>query len=128
MRFLLDTQLILWWEMGHASLPAQARDLIDNNDQGVYISRASLWEMAIKLSLGRLRVDLERFVKETEQHGFQWLGITNQHLFAVVNLPVFEDHKDPFDRLLVAQSLTEPLILLTGDPKLAQYGTSVRVV
>lgn len=128
MRLLLDTHLILWWEAGHPALPSQARALIENNDQGVFASRASLWEMAIKASLGRLRVDLGKFVENTEKHGFRWLDITNQHLFAVAALPVFEDHKDPFDRLLVAQSMTEPLVLLTVDAKLGRYGPSVRVV
>lgn len=128
MRLLLDTQLILWWEMGHAFLPALARELIENNEQGVYLSRASLWEMAIKVSLGRLRIDLEQFVRKTEQQGFQWLDITNHHLFAVAILPVYEDHKDPLDRLLVAQSIVEPLVLVTADAKLGSYGSTVRVV
>jgi PIN domain nuclease of toxin-antitoxin system len=114
--------------MGHAFLPALARELIENNEQGVYLSRASLWEMAIKVSLGRLRIDLEQFVRKTEQQGFQWLDITNHHLFAVAILPVYEDHKDPLDRLLVAQSIVEPLVLVTADAKLGSYGSTVRVV
>ena len=128
MRLLLDTHLILWWELGHPALPAQARDLIEHNDQVVYLSRASIWEMAIKISLGRLKLDLDKFIGNTERQGFRWLDITNQHLLAVAKLPVFEDHKDPFDRLLVAQSMTEPLILLTVDGKLKRYGSSVLIV
>lgn len=128
MRLLLDTHLILWWEAGHPALPRLARELVEHNDQGVFVSRASLWEMAIKAALGRLRMDLEKFAANIEAQGFQWLDITNPHLLAVAKLPVFDDHKDPFDRLLVAQSLTEPLVLLTVDSKLARYGTTVRVV
>lgn len=96
--------------------------------EAVFVSRASLWEMAIKISLKRLRVDLAQFIQSVEMQGFEWLDIRNEHLFAVSSLPVFDDHKDPFDRLLVAQSLTEPLILLSCDEKLARYGTTVRVI
>ncbi|SBT08306.1 conserved hypothetical protein [Candidatus Accumulibacter aalborgensis] len=128
MKLLLDTHLILWWEAGHPALPGQAREMIESNDKGVFVSRASLWEMAIKLSLGRLRLDLDKFVGNIEAQGFQWLDITNPHLLAVATLPIHDDHKDPFDRLLVAQSLTEPLILLTADAKLARYGATVRMV
>lgn len=128
MRLLLDTHLILWWVAGHPALSRQARELIERNDQGVFVSRASLWEMAIKVSLARLRVDLNKLVDTVEMQGFQWLDITNVHLLAVAALPIHDDHRDPFDRLLVAQSLSEPLILLTGDTKLARYGTTVRVL
>ncbi len=128
MRVLLDTHLILWWEAGHPALPDQAREWIECSDEGVFLSRASLWEMAIKISLGRLKLDLEEFIRNTEQQGFRWLDITNAHVLAVAALPVYEDHRDPFDRLLVAQSQTEPLILLTVDAKLGRYGTSVRVL
>jgi PIN domain nuclease of toxin-antitoxin system len=94
----------------------------------VFVSHASLWEMAIRLSIGKLRIDLPRFAKQIEATGFEWLDIRNAHLLAVATLPLFEDHRDPFDRLLVAQSSTEPLILLTADAKLERYGATVRVL
>lgn len=128
MRLLLDTHLILWWEGNHPKLPQGVRQTVLEQSEAVYVSRASLWEMAIKISLGRLRVDLARFVDAVESQGFEWLNIRNDHLLAVAELPTFDDHKDPFDRLLVAQSLTEPLILLTVDDKLARYGNTVRIV
>ena len=127
MRVLLDTHLVLWWQADHPSLSAAAKLLVMNAD-AVFISQASLWEMAIKVSLGKLRVDLPRFSAEIEAQGFQWLPIRNEHLLAVATLPVYEDHRDPFDRLLVAQSLTEPLVLLTADGKLERYGAMVRRV
>lgn len=119
---------ILWWEAGHPNLPLSVRHLVLEQAEAVFVSRASLWEMAIKISLKRLRVDLAQFIQSVEMQGFEWLDIRNEHLFAVSSLPVFDDHKDPFDRLLVAQSLTEPLILLSCDEKLARYGTTVRVI
>jgi PIN domain nuclease of toxin-antitoxin system len=127
-RLLLDTHLVLWWEVNHPRLSKSARDLIQNSTEPVFVSRASLWEIAIKLSLGRLRMDLDKFIVNIEAHRFKWLDIKNEHLLAVATLPVFDDHKDPFDRLLVAQSLTEPLVFLTVDSTLARYGSTVRVL
>ena len=92
------------------------------------MSRASLWEIAIKISLKKLEVDLPRFIRNAEATGFEWLDIENEHLLAVAALPVFDDHKDPLDQLLVAQSLAEPLILLTTNAKLARCGSTVRVI
>ena len=66
--------------------------------------------------------------ESNEQHGFEWLDIKNHHLLTVAALPAFDDHKDPFDRLLVAQSQTEPLVLLSADVTLARYGPTVRVI
>ena len=114
MRLLLDTHLILWWQGMRAKVPSAAR--------------ASLWEIAIKINLGKLGVDLSKFCEKVAADGFSWLPIENAHILRIAALPAFADHKDPFDRLLVAQSLSEPLILLTADVKLARYGSTVRVV
>ena len=128
MRLLLDTHLILWWQGMRARVPAAARNLIEGTDAPVYVSRASLWEIALKVNLGKLRVDLPRFCERVVADGFSWLPIENAHILRVAALPAFADHKDPFDRLLVAQSLSEPLVLLTADARLARYGSTVRVV
>ena len=127
MRLLLDTHLVLWWEAGSPKLPGGLTSLVDQADV-VFVSRASLWEIAIKLSLGKLRLEIAAFADSIGKHGFEWLDITNRHLINVAALPLFEDHKDPFDRLLVAQSLTEPLQFLTVDKRLARYGETVRVL
>lgn len=128
MKVLLDTHLLIWWEANHPRLPATVTQRVCNEAEMVFISRASLWEIAIKVSIGRLKMDIAKFSDNVEKHGFVWLDIKNEHLLAVAALPVFDDHRDPFDRLLVAQSQTEPLVLLTADSKLARYGSTVRVV
>lgn len=127
MKVLLDTQLVLWWEAGSPRLPTELRTTVDKADV-VFISRASLWEVAIKVSIGKLRLNIERFAENIEKHGFEWLDIRNAHLLAVTTLPLFPDHRDPFDRLLVAQSQSEPLMLLTADARLGRYGKVVRVL
>jgi len=128
MRLLLDTHLVLWWEANHPRLPKRVTELVCNEAEAVFVSRASLWEIAIKISIGRLKMDIARFTHNVEQHGFEWLDIKNDHLLAVATLPAFDDHRNPFDRLLAAQSQTEPLVLLTADSALARYGSTVQVV
>lgn len=128
MKLLLDTHLAIWWEANHRRLPATVIELVQHQADSVFISRAALWEMAIKVSIGRLKIDLAKFIGNIEKHGFEWLDIRQEHILAVAALPTFDDHRDPFDRLLVAQSLTEPLLLLTVDAKLGRYGSTVRVM
>ena len=127
MRLLLDTHLVLWWEAGSAKLPNTLRPLVGQAD-AVFVSRASLWEIAIKTSIGKLRLNVAKFAENIERHGFEWLDIKNAHLITVTALPLFDDHKDPFDRLLVAQARSEPLLFLTSDQRLARYGEMVKVV
>ena len=127
MRLLLDTHLVLWWEAGSPRLPQEAISLVDQAD-AVFVSHASLWEVAINVSIGKLRLDIDKFAASVDHTGFEWLDIRHAHLIRVAALPLFDDHKDPFDRLLVAQSQSEPLLFLTADQKLARYGDAVRVL
>ncbi|MCP9848808.1 type II toxin-antitoxin system VapC family toxin [Cyanobium sp. Morenito 9A2] len=127
-RLLLDTHLVLWWIGDHPRLPKAAIGLIRDPDNEVHVSQVSLWELAIKSSLGRLDADLARLEQCIPAQGFRWLPIRNQHLLAVAELETSPLHHDPFDRLLVAQSRCEPLRLLTSDRQLAAYGPTVTVL
>jgi len=127
-RLLLDTHLLLWWLSGDERLPQQAIDQVMAPASEVFVSQASLWEMAIKCSLGKLRVDLAELEAQIPRQGFHWLPITNSHLLAVAKLDSNDEHRDPFDRLLVCQSRIEPMRLLTADRQLAGYGASVQVL
>lgn len=128
MKLLFDTHLALWWEAGHTRLSKEIVQWVRNEAEAVFVSRASLWEIAIKLSMGRLKLDIAQFARNIEKGGFEWLDIKNEHLLAVAALPTFDDHRDPFDRLLVVQSQTEPLLLLTADAALARYGSTIRLI
>jgi PIN domain nuclease of toxin-antitoxin system len=121
---LLDTQVALWALAGHRRLPREARRLIDAND--VVVSAASIWEVAIKAAIGKLDADPAEVRAALAPSGFGELPVTGEHAARVATLPAH--HRDPFDRLLVAQSLVEGLTLLTADVQLARYGGSVRVV
>jgi PIN domain nuclease of toxin-antitoxin system len=83
--------------------------------------------MAIKVSLGKLRIDLPRFCRAATDSGFEWLEIREAHLLKLAQLPLQETHKDPFDRLLIAQCQSEPLFLITADQALGAYGNLVIV-
>ena len=128
MRLLLDTHLLLWAIASSRRLTAAARSLIEDADNEIYFSAASLWEISIKSALRRndFTVDPEVFHRALPESGFIELAVTGAHAVGVARLPAI--HRDPFDRLLIAQCLHEPLILVTNDAMLRGYGTGVRVV
>jgi PIN domain nuclease of toxin-antitoxin system len=120
-RLLLDTHLLLWALARPSKLSAAARRQIDSAD--VYVSAASIWEISIKTALGKLVANPSEVLEAIEPAGFSMLSITGQHAAKVAELPAL--HKDPFDRMLVAQASVEPMILLTNDDALAAYGSFV---
>ena len=123
MNLLLDTHVLIWWDEGR-QLAANAQRAIADADS-VYVSAASAWEVAIKIGLGRLRPS--RTVEQaTHESGFLELPVTFRHAERVARLPTH--HRDPFDRLLVAQAVTEGAVLLTADERLTAYGDAVRLV
>ncbi|GAA4406295.1 PIN domain-containing protein [Quisquiliibacterium transsilvanicum] len=127
MRLLLDTHFAFWWQTGDPRVTEEVRSLVEAADE-TFVSSVSLWELTIKAGLGKVRIDLSAFAEQVESMGFTWLPIENAHILTLTVLPGFDDHRDPFDRLLLAQSMSEPLILLTVDGKLGRYGSTVRVV
>ena len=127
-RLLLDTHLVLWWLNGDPRLPQAAVDRLQAPEAEVFVSQASLWEMAIKVSIGRLQVDLPELELQVPLQGFRWLPISNAHLLAVGDLETDGVPRDPFDQLLVCQSRVEPMLLLTVDSQLRSYGATVIVL
>lgn len=128
MRLLLDTQLLLWAVAEPRKIPASTRTLLNDPRSDLCYSVASLWEIAIKNSLGRedFRVDPRLIRRGLLDNGYVELAITGLHALGVDDLPPL--HKDPFDRLLVAQAQAEGVVLLTTDATLARYPGSIRKV
>ena len=128
MRLLLDTHLLIWAAGPSQKLSAVASDLINDPAHVPAFSVASLWEIAIKRGLGRDDFDVDpRALREgLIQNGYDELLVTSAHTFAVMSLPAL--HKDPFDRLLVAQATVESMLLLTVDARVAAYPGPVRRV
>ncbi len=127
-RLLLDTHLLLLWLSDDPRLPQAAVKRVQAPETEVFVSQASLWEMAIKVSIGRLQVDLAALEQQVPLQGFRWLPISNAHLLALGDLETDGVHRDPFDRLLVCQSRLEPMLLLTVDSQLRSYGATVNVL
>ncbi len=123
MRLLIDTHVFLWWVTDAPELTAKARKVIADDTSQCYLSLASCWELAIKSSLGKLQLTspIERFIPEQlAANGFNLLNIDFRHVARVEGLPFH--HRDPFDRLLIAQAQVEKLTLVSADPVLSDYG------
>lgn len=128
MKLLLDTHLLLWAAGEPQRLSKQARTLIDNAEHELLFSAASLWEVAIKRSLGRedFKVDARLLRRGLLDNGYGELPIISDHVVATESLPPL--HKDPFDRILVAQATVEGITLLTMDSLLSRYPGPIRTV
>jgi PIN domain nuclease of toxin-antitoxin system len=128
MRFLLDTHLLLCAAGSPERLPSAARELLDDPQNIPVFSSASLWEVAVKSGLGRhdFRVDARLLRRGLLDNGYDELPITGEHAVALDGLPPI--HKDPFDRMLIVQSMVEGITLLTADSLIAQYPAPIRKV
>jgi PIN domain nuclease of toxin-antitoxin system len=120
---LLDTHLLLWALAAPSRLPRAARKQIETAE--VFVSAASIWEISIKSALGKLEADPQEILTAIAPTGFSLLPVTGEHAAKVRELPPI--HRDPFDRMLVAQAFVEPMILLTNDEALRGYGTIVTI-
>jgi PIN domain nuclease of toxin-antitoxin system len=125
MRLLLDTHIYLWCVKDDKQLSKKARTLIQDASE-VYVSSASIWEAAIKAKLGKLSVKIDELARAITDSGFLELPITADHAAYVYHLP--DLHRDPFDRMLIAQTMSEPLRFLTADTFLQQYSKLVELV
>ncbi|GAB4240891.1 MAG: type II toxin-antitoxin system VapC family toxin [Stanieria sp.] len=122
MKLLLDTHTLIWWLTNHPTLSQAAKKAISNQDNLVFISAASAWEIAIKKSLGKLTApdDLE---VQIENNNFQPLPITITHGLAIEKLP--NHHNDPFDRIIIVQAISESMTVVTRDKKFNLYNISI---
>ncbi|MBV9575863.1 MAG: type II toxin-antitoxin system VapC family toxin [Gammaproteobacteria bacterium] len=125
MQLLLDTTIFLWWLKDDAQLSKKARTLIKNADI-VYISSISIWEAAIKIQLGKLTADINQLVNAIPEQGFVAFPLLATQASIISSLPPI--HRDPFDRMLIAQAISEPLRLLTSDKVLKNYSELVEIV
>jgi len=125
MRILLDTHIFLWCVKNDSRLSKKMQTVILEADE-VYISSVSIWEACIKKSLGKLDVNIYELVDAVSESGFKELPLSFHHSIAISELP--HHHRDPFDRILIAQALCEPLILLTADKILQQYSGLIELI
>ena len=127
MKFLIDTHAFLWFVNGDSGLSPSAQSLITDPSNQRYLSTGSFWEMAIKVGLGKLDLDMtfeELFWDHVETNDIEVLTIQRPHLDVYTSLPFH--HKDPFDRLIIAQGLAESIPIITHDAIFVSYGVGVR--
>jgi PIN domain nuclease of toxin-antitoxin system len=125
MRLLLDTHVFIWSVTASRHLKATARAMLESAEI-VYVSAASIWEIAIKSRLGKIAGDVDQLSAAIESSGFVELPVAARHAAQVARLPMH--HTDPFDRLLLAQAFSEPLRFVTADQMLAAYGGAVEIL
>lgn len=125
MRVLLDTHIYIWWLQDHPHLSVLARERIVSATE-IYVSSASIWEAAIKIGIGKLDASIDALAEQIGLNGFNELPVTASHAVRLATLPLL--HRDPFDRILVAQAMCEPLRLLTADAQVARYSDLIDLV
>ena len=123
MRLLLDTHVLLWWLADDNRLNDEARDAIGSADSEVSVSLASGWEIAIKIAIGKLQFPIAALARQVDDNHFRQLPIRLRHITATATLPFH--HRDPFDRMLIAQALSEQLLLVTADARIERYDVPV---
>ena len=128
MKLLLDTHILLWAAGQPEKLSESSRNHLTSSENSLFFSAASIWEVVIKMGLGRedFKVDPYRLRKMLVVHGYTELPVTAEHALKVDSLPLL--HKDPFDRMLLAQARTEGMLLVTSDASISQYQESVLAV
>lgn len=126
MRVLLDTHAVLWLLADSPQLGEAARTLVTDPHNKIFVSAASLWEMTVKIRIGKLTANIGEILTACQQTDLRILPISSDHLLALAALPVFPDHRDPFDHLLMAQAITEGMTFLSEDRFATRY--PVRVV
>ena len=121
MEVLLDTHAVWWFLNGNEKMPDSARGIILNAANTIYVSIATIWEVGMKMSIGKLNFDgdIDGFVEGIENNDFTLLEIAPNHIKAVVDLPFI--HRDPFDRILIVQSIVEDIPIMTIDSNMVKY-------
>lgn len=123
MKLLLDSHAFLWWLAEDPKLSDGARQAVADPSSIVHVSAATVWELSIKASLGKLDLDGADLLEEIEENGFVELPMTARHSLAAATLP--RHHDDPFDRMLIAQGQIEGLAIVTRDPVFRAYGVAI---
>ena len=125
MKLLLDSHTFLWWNNEPDKLSPRVLEMCKDSENALFVSVASIWELQIKFQLGKLRLykPLAEIIRQEQENGIDILSVEAPHVFALDSLP--NHHKDPFDRLLVAQAIVEGAVLVSADPLVKQYPVEV---
>jgi PIN domain nuclease of toxin-antitoxin system len=123
--WLLDTHIAIWWQLGHSRLSKEALKILENPEHSLRLSVISLWEITLKHQVGKLEIDAKFTEDNCEKFGIKLIPLLPQHMRKFAGIPI--SHRDPFDRMLVAQADSTPLYLMTQDKTLAGLSPMVKV-
>lgn len=131
MKFIIDTQILIWFNLDNGKLKQRVLELITNPENLVYVSQISLFEIAVKQNVGKLsdlKWDTLTIRKQLEKDGFQFLNIENRHIQSYISLLKFDSHRDPFDRLLISTAISEGLTVISADEKFKLYKSEIELI
>ncbi len=130
-RYLLDTHCLIWFQEDNPKIPGSLMKLIRDTNNTISFSQVSLFEISIKQKIGKLPMfyaTVEQVYQQAIKDGFTFVTIQNQHIYNYSKVPLMEDHRDPFDRLLIATAIEEDAIVLSADEKFSLYADVVKVL
>ncbi len=131
MDILIDTQILVWSFDIHSPLSKQHKELLEDTSNKIFVSQISLMELSIKKNINKLPdfvPNISVVVDQLVNNGFSLLKLTNEHIFSYQNLPLFQEHKDPFDRFIIATAMKENFTILTSDSKFNLYSALIDVI
>lgn len=131
MNILIDTQILIWIQEDNPAIPERVRTLLIDSANQIYVSQISLIEIAIKLKVGKLlnfHISIEELITQTEQDGFCIAKLDNHHISFYDQIPLYADHRDPFDRLILATALAERMPVISSDEKFVRYRSIVDII
>ncbi len=131
MDILIDTQILIWIQENNPAISERSRAALSNSANQIYISQLSFIEIAIKLKIGKLPdflVSVNQLIAQTEQDGFHIIQLDNRHIATYDQVPLYEDHRGPFDRLLLATALAEQMPIISADEKFSRYQGLVDII
>ncbi len=128
--YLLDTHCLIWFQENSPRIPFRVMNILQDTSNTIFFSQISLFEIVIKQKIGKLALfsaSIQEVSNQALYDGFTFLPITNQHIYQYSNIPLFEQHREPFDRLLLATSLSDDLVLLSADSNFSLYTEWIKV-
>ncbi len=131
MKYLIDTQILIWYQLNDKKLRTDTLKLLKNRQNKIFVSQVTLFEIAIKQKLGKLpnlNISIDKLIETIENDDFEILSIKDGHLSSYADIPLFEEHRDPFDRLILATALHEKIPVISADEKFKLYDSIVTVL
>ena len=131
MRYLIDTQIAVWAKENNSRLTPAVKSILENPDNEILVSQLSLIELSVKLKIGKLPdfiVSVETFAEQLSSDGFMLLPISDRHIFSYQQIPLYKDHRDPFDRCIIATAYADGLTLISADEQFELYSELIKLI